>query len=165
MYVFGGWDEHKNELCDLWEFRVRTASWTLLPTAGKYAPSPRTGAVLVAQPQRDRLLLFGGCDGKRQFAELAEYRLPARHRGEKDSHRRESHRGGESHRHSHRHSHRSEGGRDKANAGWSVVEMSGVPPTKRSNHAMASHGTGRVLIFGGFDGNGFLGDLSAAVID
>ena len=49
--------------------------------------------------------------------------------------------------------------------GWSLVEVAGVPPPKRSNHAMLPHGEGRVLIFGGFDGQGFLGDLSAAVLD
>ena len=31
MYLFGGWDESKRELADLWEFRVRTATWALLP--------------------------------------------------------------------------------------------------------------------------------------
>ena len=49
--------------------------------------------------------------------------------------------------------------------GWSPVAMDGVPPARRSNHVMLSHGGGRLLIFGGFDGAGFLGDLSAAVLE
>ena len=50
----GGWDETKAELDDLWEFRVRTASWTRLPTVahtpGGVCPAARTGAVLVDAP-------------------------------------------------------------------------------------------------------------------
>ena len=49
--------------------------------------------------------------------------------------------------------------------GWSLVEMSGVPPARRSNHSMMMHGEGRVLIFGGFDGQSFLGDCVTAVLD
>ena len=49
--------------------------------------------------------------------------------------------------------------------GWSLLEMAGVPPPARSNHTMLSHGPERLIIFGGFDGTGFLGDLCAAVLD
>ena len=50
--------------------------------------------------------------------------------------------------------------------GWSKVEMSGLPPPKRSNHVMLPGGGGKtVLVFGGFDGNGFLGDLTQAVLE
>ena len=191
MYVFGGWDENKRELSDLWEFRVRTTTWTRLPTAAELsptaalapagfvggAPCARTGAVLLAQPHSDRLLLFGGCDAHQQFSDLFEYRLAHRHH-------HSDRRGGSRHRRnntedddapSSSRSSRRDGGSSHREAtggsgvsprpvGWSRVEMSGVPPPRRSNHMMVHH-EGRALIFGGFDGQGFLGDLSAAVLD
>jgi hypothetical protein len=43
--------------------------------------------------------------------------------------------------------------------------MKGLPPARRSNHVMLPDGANRVLVFGGFDGSGFLGDLQAAVLD
>ena len=43
--------------------------------------------------------------------------------------------------------------------------MKGLPPARRSNHVMLADGVNRVLVFGGFDGGGFLGDLQAAVLD
>ena len=189
MYVFGGWDETKNEMRDLWEFRVRTATWSKLPD-GFGGPSARTGAVLVAQPQMDRLLLFGGCDAKQPFGDLFEYKLP--HHRSSSSSRGDSARGDGTDRkssRSHRHhkdkeekEEKKEGGEEpqpseRAHSsrgsstnlkgfGWSKVEMSGLPPPKRSNHVMLPGGGGKtVLVFGGFDGNGFLGDLTQAVLE
>ena len=201
---FGGWDETKRELSDLWEFRVRTATWSLLPPCctspsrspslpATCVPSARTGSVLVAQPSQDRLLLFGGCDASQQYAELYEYQLPdrrhasshgshahseRRHRsnGKSSSHRGEEETGrGESTRRSGSQN-RGGGSSERKGAavgeagkptrgGWRTLEMSGVPPARRSNHVMLTDESGRVLVYGGFDGSGFLGDLQAAVFD
>ncbi len=40
-------------------------------------PAARSGAELVADPERGRLLLFGGTNGQRAFADIWELRLPA----------------------------------------------------------------------------------------
>eukprot|EP00310_Coccolithus_braarudii_P003141 CAMPEP_0183367210 /NCGR_PEP_ID=MMETSP0164_2-20130417/91683_1 /TAXON_ID=221442 /ORGANISM="Coccolithus pelagicus ssp braarudi, Strain PLY182g" /LENGTH=43 /DNA_ID= /DNA_START= /DNA_END= /DNA_ORIENTATION= len=42
--------------------------------------------------------------------------------------------------------------------------MAGRSPPRRSSHAMVSH-NGRILIFGGFEGGAFLGDMHCGVVD
>lgn len=73
FFVFGGWDERKRELNDLWEFHTGTSLWSQLAARDGVVPSPRTSAALVAQA--GRLLLFGGCDARGPFGELFQYRL------------------------------------------------------------------------------------------
>ena len=71
--------------------------------------------------------------------------------------------GGESSRRSHR-----EGGNSSPRVGggaWAPLDVAGVPPAKRSNHSMLPAADGRLVIFGGFDGTGFLGDVTAAILD
>ena len=85
IYLFGGWDDAKRELSDLWEFRPRHHVWTQLTSNADLgvAPSPRTCAALAYH--QDTLILYGGCNARQQYGEMYEYRLPARpqksHRG------------------------------------------------------------------------------------
>jgi hypothetical protein len=59
MILFGGGD-YSSHFNDLWQFTVSgTPAWTQLAPAGT-PPSPRSGAKLVYDSSRDRLLLFGG---------------------------------------------------------------------------------------------------------
>jgi hypothetical protein len=142
-------------------------------------PCARTGAALVAQPRHDRLLLFGGCDAAQQHNDLYEFVLPSRDGGSGGERGAPSERRPSSSRtRQHGHDGRSGGGSSRGaqgeasekargpnGGGWAPVEMAGVPPPPRSNHALVAHPDGRVLVFGGFDGHAFLGDLTAAVLD
>ena len=169
VYLFGGCNDARCELDDLWEFRTKTATWCRLPTVSESAmnpqcesPGPRalSGAALVAIPQRNSLLLFGGSTKTNYYGDLFSYQLPSR----KD--RRAHSSSGEGKRTQHRSLGRGVAYVDnhhKHISGWSRIEMAGVPPPRRANHAMLSH-NGRLIIFGGFDGSSFLGDVHAAVL-
>lgn len=62
-WLSGGTDERDRPLDDLWRWDLVTLTWTrvTLPE-GADRPSARSGAALVADPARGRLLLFGGED-------------------------------------------------------------------------------------------------------
>ena len=158
---------------------VGTPPNALVPagTGGMGGPSARTGAVLVAVPHSDRLLLFGGCDARQQYGDLFEYRLPSRSGSGRESARHKAAAGEESSRRgseessrrgseSSRRAHRDDASSPRTGGGWAMLDVAGVPPAKRSNHSMLPSPDGqRVLIFGGFDGQGFLGDTMVAVLD
>ena len=120
-------------------YRVRSSVWNLLKGAG---PRPRTCASLVALPRQDRLLLYGGCDAQQQHGGLHEYRLPPRRRSFTGGGSTERLAGGE----------------------WRQLDMAGPTPAARSNHCAVAH-EGKLMLFGGFDGAGFLADLHAAVLE
>eukprot|EP00964_Phaeocystis_antarctica_P029079 scaffold16383_cov59-Phaeocystis_antarctica.AAC.4 len=140
FFVFGGWDERKHELNDLWQYSISSGLWSELASLGPLGrlPSPRTCASLVAMP--DRLVLFGGCDARQSFNGLFEYRL------------------------------RNAGGNghvldaDEAPGGWAPLDMFGPAPPPRSSH-MALMRAERVYVFGGFDGTTFLSDLHCGVLE
>lgn len=58
-WVFGGRGSDGKELNDLWTLDLETLAWqpVLLTTVG---PQGRAGATLISDPERSRLLLFGG---------------------------------------------------------------------------------------------------------
>jgi len=163
LFIYGGWDDNKVELDDLWEYRVRTAVWSLLPPLAAAAPRARTCACLVPIPSQNRLILYGGCDAKAQYGELYEYRLPPRSRrgggGEESPPATERSAiigqtgGGTTERR------RADGAR-----GWRCIEMVGAPPPARSNHCAVAQG-GKLVVFGGFDGKGFLSDLHTGLLE
>jgi hypothetical protein len=58
-YVFGGADESGGKLDDLWRLDLAGLSWARSRPAGE-GPIGRSGATLVADGARSRLLLYGG---------------------------------------------------------------------------------------------------------
>jgi len=68
-YFFGGGDIDGGYLNDLWRLDLPTLGWSELAPAGD-GPVARSGATLIADTERSRLLLFGGKDGSGEFADL-----------------------------------------------------------------------------------------------
>ncbi|HEY7599384.1 MAG TPA: kelch repeat-containing protein [Candidatus Limnocylindrales bacterium] len=60
-FIFGGRDLDGDALADLWLLDLATLEMIEADPTGA-APAPRWGAAFVADPQRDRLVLFGGRD-------------------------------------------------------------------------------------------------------
>lgn len=58
-FVFGGADDERRPLGSLFLLDLISSAWTELQPDGEL-PAGRSGATLVADPGRDRLLLFGG---------------------------------------------------------------------------------------------------------
>jgi hypothetical protein len=73
--VFGGQGPNAEYLNDLWLFADATAGGLPLSAAGSPPPA-RSGAELVADLERGRLLLFGGKAGASVFGDLWELTLP-----------------------------------------------------------------------------------------
>jgi hypothetical protein len=83
IVLFGGFDANNKPLNDLWDYDVAAQSWTEVTTFQEgQRPSPRGGASLVffagdsykrgaggeyASTKRNRLVLFGGTDGKNYY--------------------------------------------------------------------------------------------------
>jgi len=64
VVMFGGAKQQEGESAamptqELWEWSPATGVWTLRPPSGA-APSARSGAAMVFDPVRDKMLLFGG---------------------------------------------------------------------------------------------------------
>lgn len=70
-YVFGGADIDKAFLGDLWRLDVPSLGWNELTPAGD-GPSARSGATMLADGKRGRILLFGGKNGDGEFGDLWE---------------------------------------------------------------------------------------------
>jgi hypothetical protein len=68
-WLFGGADLERAALADLWRLDLASMTWQAVAVEGA-GPRARFGAALVADPQRDRLLLFGGRDDERALADL-----------------------------------------------------------------------------------------------
>jgi hypothetical protein len=73
--IFGGQAPDGSRLDDALILAADGAARRLDPAGDR--PPGRSGAELVADPSRQRLLLFGGTDGQRAFADLWELTLPA----------------------------------------------------------------------------------------
>jgi Galactose oxidase, central domain len=58
-YIFGGGDEDRAKLADLWSLELNGLAWREETPTGR-PPSARSGATMVADPSGSRLLLFGG---------------------------------------------------------------------------------------------------------
>ena len=72
--LFGGGARDGSYLADTW--RIADDGIATRIRAGA-APSARAGAELVADPRRNRILLFGGRDARQAFDEMWELELPA----------------------------------------------------------------------------------------
>ena len=70
--VFGGTPRSGAKLADTWQLDLETLAWTELVVRG---PSGRSGAALVSDPQRGRLVLYGGLTDTRTVADVWELRL------------------------------------------------------------------------------------------
>jgi N-acetylneuraminic acid mutarotase len=70
-YFFGGGDVDGGYLSDLWQLDIESLAWTELTPSGT-APSARSGATLIADPARSRLLLFGGKNDDGEFGDMLE---------------------------------------------------------------------------------------------
>jgi N-acetylneuraminic acid mutarotase len=60
LWVFGGADRGLRALDDLWRYDVAKRSWEKVEPAGERPPAGFSG-VLLHDPERDRLVLHGGC--------------------------------------------------------------------------------------------------------
>ncbi len=58
-FVFGGGDQERAKLADLWSLQLDELSWQKEAPTGR-GPSGRSGAAMVAEPSGTRVLLFGG---------------------------------------------------------------------------------------------------------
>ncbi len=75
VYLFGG-RESGRPLADLWVYELRSETWSrLVPDGG--APSARFGHNMAFDPQRERLLLFGGQAGTDFFNDVWAYEVAA----------------------------------------------------------------------------------------
>jgi Galactose oxidase, central domain len=74
-YFFGGGDINGGFLSDLWQLDVATGSWTQLSPSGN-GPSARSAATLIADPSRNRLLLFGGKNADGELGDLWQLGAP-----------------------------------------------------------------------------------------
>jgi hypothetical protein len=72
--VYGGQGLDGGRLADTWSL-ADDGSFTQI-LAGMDAPPARSGAELIADPARGRLLLFGGWDGSRALGDVWELVLP-----------------------------------------------------------------------------------------
>jgi hypothetical protein len=72
--VFGGQGADRGYLADTWLLTDDGGQSSVL--AGVAGPSPRSGAELVADPERGRILLFGGTIGGTTYADLWELTVP-----------------------------------------------------------------------------------------
>jgi hypothetical protein len=68
-FVFGGNGSNGNALEDLWQLELGSLSWTEAQPDGPL-PAGRAASTLIADPERDRLLLFGGKAGNGELADL-----------------------------------------------------------------------------------------------
>ena len=71
--VFGGQAVDRSHLADAFIFRDGETEAVPVETVG-VAPAPRAGAEMVVDTQRNRVLLFGGRDAERAYADLWELR-------------------------------------------------------------------------------------------
>ncbi|MCA1587329.1 MAG: hypothetical protein LC744_01205 [Chloroflexi bacterium] len=71
--VFGGQALDRSYLADAFLFRDGDADAAVLEIAGP-GPAPRAGAEMIVDARRDRVLLFGGRDAGRAYADLWELR-------------------------------------------------------------------------------------------
>ena len=67
--VFGGGGLDGDPLDDLWQLDLDTLTWQELHADGD-GPAARSGATLIADDARSRLLLFGGRSGSQAFDDL-----------------------------------------------------------------------------------------------
>jgi hypothetical protein len=74
VFVFGGGARDGADLGDLWQLELDDMAWREAQPAG-VSPAGRFGATLIADGQRDRLLLFGGKGGSRELADLWQLQL------------------------------------------------------------------------------------------
>jgi N-acetylneuraminic acid mutarotase len=75
-WVFGGADVEHKALDDLWTLDLGSLAWQRVTVAGS-GPLARRSATLVADPARNRLLLFGGRNSATAFGDLWALALPA----------------------------------------------------------------------------------------
>lgn len=71
-YIFGGTPTTGAKLGDLWQLDLRSGGWSSLTASG---PSRRSGAALIADPARQRLVLFGGLGDDGALGDSWELRL------------------------------------------------------------------------------------------
>ena len=70
-WVFGGLDERDRPRDDLWRWDLVGGGWESVTVASASdVPSPRSGATLIADPARGRLLLLGGTGERGASADL-----------------------------------------------------------------------------------------------
>jgi hypothetical protein len=74
-YVFGGTPVSGAKLADLWRLDLRSGAWSSLKVGA--GPSGRSGATLIADSRRQRLLLFGGAGDATAMDDSWELRLGA----------------------------------------------------------------------------------------
>ncbi len=72
--VFGGQGADEGVLAETWWLEDGTGEATLMAAAGT-GPTGRYGAEMIADPNRGRVLLFGGTTGSAAFGDLWELRL------------------------------------------------------------------------------------------
>lgn len=68
-YVFGGADLDRKPLRDLWRLDLTTLDWHAIESTGE-RPSARSGAAMVTDLQRGRIILFGGRSRSEAFDDL-----------------------------------------------------------------------------------------------
>lgn len=75
-WVFGGSGKGGDKLDDLWAIDLATLAWRPIDTGS--GPSARSGASLIADPTRGRLLLFGGTNGRAERGDTWQLEVGSR---------------------------------------------------------------------------------------
>ncbi len=174
--LFGGWDSlNDKELNDTWAYNPSADTWTELNPAGEL-PAPREGHSLVYDPYSGSMIMFGGWDPDNEFSDTWAYSLAANTwtnlspAGDGPSGRD---------RHSMVYDPATKrmilfGGwdgdyelndswaYDPAANTWTELAPAGNAPSPRSGHrAVYDPVLGRMVLFGGFDGESELNDTWA----
>lgn len=84
LFVYGGFDVDDKVLADLWQFKIETNQWALihLKTAMPYTPQdppqlPVARAEHTAVVEGNRMIVFGGYDGKKKLNDTYVYDFAA----------------------------------------------------------------------------------------
>lgn len=69
LFVYGGFDANDNVLSDMWEFDLQKHSWNLVQYGVAHSDTPVGRAEHTAIVYLNRMVVFGGYDGKRKLSD------------------------------------------------------------------------------------------------
>jgi N-acetylneuraminic acid mutarotase len=74
LLLFGGWTGDSKYSADTWACDLTAKAWTKLKPSGT-SPSPRASQAMTYDPVGNKLIVFGGYDGKTYYGDLWAYDL------------------------------------------------------------------------------------------
>lgn len=168
IVIYGGKDENKRLVGDVWEFNLNSNMWSEMATSNSETPPARCWHAMAAKPNGAALYVFGGFDGKNDRNDLWRLSLadslwiPMKPTGQKPFPRD-------------RHSMVLRGDELVVFGGyvgtytndlwvfsiplnqWTSISIASSPPKRRSHGSALSND--KMFVFGGFNGDRYLSDL------